>query len=75
MDPAILERELLQLPAGQRALLADALLASLDEEAVRQVESLWALEADRRLEAYRRGEAEALDGPTLLQKLRDNLGG
>ncbi len=75
MDPAILERELLQLPAGQRALLADALLVSLDEEAVRQVESRWAVEADRRLEAYRGGEAEARDGPTLLQQLRDKVEG
>jgi len=70
MDPAILEREALQLPAHQRALLADALLGSLDDEAARQVEAGWAKEAEARLAAYHRGEVAALDGPAVLQELR-----
>lgn len=70
MDQAILEREALRLPAHQRALLADALLGSLDDEAARQVESAWAQEAEARLAAYHRGEAVALDGPAVLQELR-----
>ena len=31
----------MRLPAGQRALLADALLGSLDDEAAREVETAW----------------------------------
>jgi len=41
MDQAILEREALRLPAHQRALLADTLLGSLDDEAARKVELAW----------------------------------
>ncbi len=56
MDQAILEREALKLPAHERALLADSLLGSLDDEAVRQAESACAREADVRYQAYLRGE-------------------
>jgi len=70
MDQAILEHEVMQLPARERALLADALLGSLDDKTVREVETAWAREAEARLEAYRRGEVVALDGPTVLQELR-----
>lgn len=42
----ILEREALRLPAHIRALLADTLLASLDDDALREVEAAWAREAE-----------------------------
>ena len=71
MDQAILEREALRLSANERALLADALLGSLDDEAYRQVEAAWAREAEARHEAYLRGEITALDGPTVLRDLRN----
>jgi hypothetical protein len=74
MDQAILEREVLRLPPAQRALLADALLVSLDDEVVRAVESAWAAEAERRLDVYARGASDALDGPTVLHELRAGLG-
>jgi putative addiction module component (TIGR02574 family) len=70
MDQAILEREALRLPAHERALLADALLGSLDDEAMRQVELAWGREAEARLVAYQRGEVTALDGPSVLRELR-----
>jgi len=70
MDQAILAREALRLPAHERALLADALLGSLDDEAVRQVELAWGQAAEARLVAYRRGEVTALDGPSVLRELR-----
>ena len=75
MDEVILEQEAMRLPARARALLADALLRSLDDEAAHEVEAAWAREADARLEAYRRGEIAGLDGPTVLHDLRDRLGG
>lgn len=71
MDQAILEREALRLPAHQRALLADTLLESLDDEATCKVELAWAHEAESRLAAYHRGELPALDGPTAVRELRD----
>jgi putative addiction module component (TIGR02574 family) len=74
MDEVILEQEAMRLPARARALLADALLGSLDDEAAREIETEWVQEAEARLEAYRRGEISALDGPKVLQDLRDRLG-
>jgi putative addiction module component (TIGR02574 family) len=73
MDQAILEREALRLPPHERALLADALLGSLDDEATREVESAWAEEAEGRLAAFRRGEVAALEGPAVLRELRGRL--
>ncbi len=71
MDQAILEHEALQLPPGQRALLADTLLGSLDDEAAHGVEMAWVAEAEARMEAYQRGEVAALHGPMVLRELRD----
>ncbi|MGO8676173.1 MAG: addiction module protein [Limisphaerales bacterium] len=75
MDQALLELEALRLPAHQRALLADALLGSLDDEAAREVERLWAREAEDRLAAFRRGEISAVDGPSVLKDLRNHRTG
>lgn len=74
MDQVILEREALRLPPQDRALLADALLGSLDDEAARGVEAAWAVEAESRLAAYRRGEVSAVDGPAVLRELRHRHG-
>ena len=70
MDGKILEREAMRLPVRDRALLADALLESLDDEAARDVQRSWATEAEDRIEAYRRGDLSAVDGPSSLQELR-----
>ena len=74
MDQAILEREALRLPAHERALLADVLLGSLDDAAVRQIEAAWGKEAEARLAAYHQGEITALDGPEVLRELRNRHG-
>ena len=74
MDQAILEKEALHLPVHERALLANALLDSLDDEAAQQVEAAWAQEAEARREAYLRGEVAAVDGPTVLRDLRQRYG-
>ena len=70
MDQAILEREAMRLPSKDRALLADALMGSLDDEASRAIEQAWADEASARLASYRRGEITAKDGPAVLRELR-----
>jgi putative addiction module component (TIGR02574 family) len=70
MDEKILEREAMKLPVRERALLADALLESLDDDAARNVQLAWAAEAEDRIEAYRRGDLSAIDGPSSLKELR-----
>lgn len=70
MDEKILEREALRLPVRDRALLADALLESLDDDATRNVQLSWAAEAEDRVEAYRRGDLSAVDGASALEELR-----
>jgi hypothetical protein len=59
----------MRLPVRDRALPADALLESLDDEAARSVQA-WAAEAEDRLEAYRRGDLSAVNGPNSLKELR-----
>ena len=71
MDQVIIEREALSLPTLERALLADALLVSLDDEVVRDIEAAWTQEAETRLEAYHRGETKAIDGPLVLREMRN----
>lgn len=74
MDQAILEREALKLPPHERALLADALLGSLDDEAVRKSEIACAHEADDRYQAFLRGELQTLNGPAVFQQMRERDG-
>ena len=69
MDEMILEKEALRLPPRERALLADSLLSSLDDEATRRIESEWVGEADERLKAHRKGEIPAVDGPGVLKSI------
>jgi propanediol dehydratase large subunit len=70
MDQAILESEAMRLSPQQRALLADALLVSLDDEEIRAGEAAWACEAEVRRSAYLRGEIAALDGTDAVAGLR-----
>ncbi len=74
MEPAVLEREALKLPAHERALLADALLVSLDDEVVRKAEEACAREAEDRYQAYNRGELQAIDRAKVFRQLRQRRG-
>jgi hypothetical protein len=73
MDQAILEKEALKLTPAERALLADALLSSLDDESARQNEGAWGKLAEERYAGYKTGKLAAVDGPTAIQKLRKRL--
>lgn len=70
MDEKILEREAMRLPVRDRALLADAILESLDDDATRNVQLAWAAEAEDRIAAYRRGDLSAEHGPSSIKDLR-----
>ena len=73
MDAATIERAALTLTVAERALLADRLLRTLDVEDAERMER-WGREADRRLEAFERGEIPAVDGPEAVAALRRRLG-
>jgi hypothetical protein len=70
MDEMTLEREALRLSPRGRAMLADALLESLEDDTSRAIQAAWAEEAEDRLAAHRRNEIEAHDGAELLSELR-----
>jgi hypothetical protein len=73
MDVATIEREALCLTVAERALLADRLLQTLDQEDPERMER-WGREADRRLEAFERGELASVDGPEGVAAIRRRLG-
>ena len=58
------------LAPGDRSRLVDMLLESLHEGPVAQVEAAWDAEVERLLEAYDRGEIQAIDGEEVLAKAR-----
>lgn len=49
----------LELNVNERSKLVDELLKSLDKPD-EEIDEIWAEEADKRLEAYRRGELKAV---------------
>ena len=64
--------QLLSLPVETRARLAEQLLESLEppDERNRQ---LWAKEAERRLDAYERGDLKAIPAEEVFARLRDRF--
>jgi hypothetical protein len=73
MDQAILEKEALKLTPAERAVLADILLSSLDDESARQNETAWGRLAEQRYSEYQAGKLEDVDGPKAIQELRQRL--
>ena len=67
MDEMTLEKEAMRLSARERALLADALLESLSDEATQKIQELWAAESEDRLRAFREGKISARDAKDVLQ--------
>jgi hypothetical protein len=72
MDSAIIESQAMQLPDNERALLADKLLSSISNTP-KEITEAWVHESKVRLEAFRRGEIEAVDGSSAMASLRENL--
>src|SRR3990172_8680859 len=65
---AELLRDALSLDVHDRAVLAEGLLASLDELSEEEADRLWAEEAQRRLEEYRAGRATAVSASEVAKK-------
>jgi len=60
----------LALPPHSRAKLAEQLLQSLDAPHQKEIDSLWADEAEARVDAYERGEIKAVTAREVFRKLR-----
>jgi len=73
MDAATIEREALALTVAERALLADRLLQTLNLEDGERMRR-WGREAERRLQAFERGEMAATEGPEAVAAIRRRLG-
>ena len=63
--------EILTLSPQERARLAEQILDSLSPESARAIEQMCASEAEARLDAYERGEIEALAGAEAIASLNE----
>jgi len=70
MDLAVIEKQALELPPAERALLAEHLLQSLEDPSVL---SAWAVESADRLAAYDCGEIEGRDAEEAVADIRASL--
>ena len=62
-------KKALDLPSSEKAELIDRLLSSL-EKPERDLDELWAKEAEDRIDAYEKGELRALSIKEVLEKYR-----
>ncbi len=60
MSPEQLEREVMALPVTDRVRLADRMLARLEPSSQDEIDTLWAKEAEERLDAFESGKIEAV---------------
>lgn len=66
-----LEAELLKLPSHERTRLAEALIASLDEDD--EIARAWAEEAERRYEELRSGAVQGIPAEDVFTRMRARL--
>jgi len=64
----------LELPPETRAMLAEHLLLSLNGPNQKQIDDVWAEEAERRMREIDEGKVETIDGELVMQKLRSRRG-
>ena len=65
-----LEQQARTLPPDERARLADALLESLRDAPLADIEAAWDREIEERVAAYERGELEAFSAETVFAEAR-----
>lgn len=63
-------RGALALPGNERRRIAELLFDSVSDDSVDELEAAWATEAVRRADELEQGEAEALDGASVLEELK-----
>jgi len=72
-DLKTFEAEALTLPASQRAILAQHLLASLDDVDEQENELLWLREAQLRYQAYKNDTVSSRDAFEAIADMRGQL--
>ena len=74
MSPAVdnILAQALQIPAQDRAAIAERLISSLDTETDWDFEIAWQQEVQRRVDEVERGEIVCLPWEQVLQQLRKN---
>lgn len=73
MDSVILANEALKLSAWERAQIIDTLWRSLDPAEQASIDQEWLNESHSRLQAFREGKLEALDGEETLRATEAGL--
>ena len=68
-----IQRQIVMLPAKEKAALAHQLIEDLDESSDPEAERLWLEEATRRYEAYKRGSLSSRDGDEVMRSARERL--
>ncbi len=68
-----LEKQARALPPREKATLARILIEELDPALDAEVEELWIAEAQRRYQAFLKGELEALPGDEVMSRARSRL--
>jgi putative addiction module component (TIGR02574 family) len=68
-----LERQARALSPREKASLAHILIEELDPVVEAGVEQVWIEEAQRRYDAYRKGELKAFPGDAVMQRARSRL--
>ncbi len=66
-----LAEKALALPDDDRAALVEVLLQSLNSPAQEGIDRLWAAAAERRVKEIEDGTVKLLDGPEVLQEIRE----
>ena len=68
-----IEKQARSLPLKEKAALARVLIEALDASIDVDAETLWIDEAQRRYDAYLKGELEALPGDDVMARARNRI--
>ncbi len=67
-------KEAMSLPLDIRAELVDQLLKSLNSPVEKEIDRLWADEAERRVKEIKEGKVKAIPGEEVFRNLNKRLG-
>lgn len=73
MSVATIQAELLSLSPTERAKVIDVLWDSLASPEMTSREAAWAVESERRIEAFEAGKLKARDAGSVISALREEL--
>ncbi len=68
-----LETQILSKSAGYRAYLAERILSSLDPPEQKKIDEHWSIEAEERIDAYQRGDIQAIEEEKAFEEFEKRL--